>query len=179
MYPKLRGLECNQSPLWDRSVLFPHFTLQEIGTRGQETGPGPQAQQWQRLARTRPPKPTPHPHGQAAESALQAPPPPHSQPRTQNLEPGPQTQRLHQPRREEGSCPQLRCSILTHSHWGSANTKNHKYSCCLFKSVTLSRSFPGGPVVKTPRSLGRGLGGSLVRKLDPCVITKTWRSQTN
>lgn len=23
MYPKLRGLDCNQSSLWDRSVLFP------------------------------------------------------------------------------------------------------------------------------------------------------------
>ena len=168
----------------------PESTLGSLGPIPPFYSPGnwdQRARDWPRATDTAvaapgqdlPPKPTPHPHGQAAESALQAPPPPHSQPRTQNPEPGPQTQRLHQPRREEGSCPQLRCSILTHSHWGPANTKNHKYSCCLFKSVTLSRSFPGGSVVKTPRSLGRGLGGSLVRELDPCVITKTWRSQTN
>lgn len=175
VYPKLgAGLGCNQSPLWDRSVLLPHFTLQEIETRGQEPGLGPRAQQWQHLARTRSPKPTPHTHTVRQQNLPCRLHPP-SLP-TQNPETRPQTQRLHQPRRDEGSCPQPPCCILTHSPWGPGNMKNHQYSYCLFKSITLFRRFPGGPAVKTPC---RGLGGSLVRELDPWVITKTRRSQTN
>lgn len=70
MCQKPGGLACNYSPLWDCPILLPHFTLQETAAGGQETGPGLWAQQWQRLARTRPPKPTPYPHGQAKELAL-------------------------------------------------------------------------------------------------------------
>ena len=91
---------------WDRPVLLPHFTFQETAAGGQETGLGPWAQQWQCLARTRPPKPTPYPHGQAKELALQALPTPHPHPRTQNTD---------SRRRGQTSLGGMRGPSLTHS----------------------------------------------------------------